>query len=65
MVQFFDDRGPCQMETSPVICRASQWTGFYIIGTSVVRELIQKKFDFEFRVNILNVNFLKNILFAS
>ena len=27
------------METSPLICRANQWTGFYTIGTLVMKEL--------------------------
>ena len=27
------------METSPLICRANQWIGFYIIGTFVTKEL--------------------------
>ena len=27
------------METGPLICRASQWTGFYMIGTTVMKEL--------------------------
>ena len=27
------------METSPLICRANQWAGFYMIGTSVMKEL--------------------------
>ena len=27
------------MEVSPLICRAKQWTGFYMIGTSVMKEL--------------------------
>ena len=27
------------METSPLICRANQWTGFYMIGTFVIKEL--------------------------
>ena len=27
------------METSPLICCANQWTGFYIIGTSAMKEL--------------------------
>ena len=27
------------METSPLICRVNQWTGFYMIGTSVMKEL--------------------------
>ena len=28
------------MEISPLICFANQWTGFYMIGTSVMKELI-------------------------
>ena len=28
------------METSPLICRANQWTGFYMTGTSILKELI-------------------------
>ena len=31
--------GPYPTETSQVICRANQWTGFYMIGTSVMKEL--------------------------
>ena len=27
------------METSPLIWRASQWTDFYMIGTSIIKEL--------------------------
>ena len=27
------------METSPLICGANQWTGFYIITASVMKEL--------------------------
>ena len=33
------DRGLCYIETSPLICRANQWTGFYMIRTSVMKEL--------------------------
>ena len=28
------------METSPLICRANQWTGFYMISASVMKGLI-------------------------
>ena len=28
-----------QVETNPLICSANQWTGFYMIGTSVMKEL--------------------------
>ena len=27
------------MEISPLICSADQWTGFYMIGTSILKEL--------------------------
>ena len=27
------------METSPLICSSNQWTGFYMIGPSVMKEL--------------------------
>ena len=37
--QVFSDRGPYRIETSPLICRADQWTGFYMIGISVMKEL--------------------------
>ena len=28
------------METRPLICSASQWTGFYMTGTSVIKVLM-------------------------
>ena len=37
------------METSSLICSANQWTGFYITGTSDIKELIQ--FTDLFKVN--------------
>ena len=27
------------IETKPLICRANQWIGFYMIGTSIMKEL--------------------------
>ena len=35
----FNDRGSCCIETSPLICSKNQWTGFCIIGTSVMKDL--------------------------
>ena len=32
--------GPYHKETSTMICRANQWTGFYIIRNSTMKELI-------------------------
>ena len=38
-VKLFHDGGPYHIETSPLICSANQWSGFYMIGTSVMKEL--------------------------
>ena len=37
--QLFYDEGLYHIETSPSIYRANQWTGFYMIGVSVMKEL--------------------------
>ena len=36
----FHDLGPYHIETSPLICTGNQWTGFYMIETFVMKELI-------------------------
>ena len=36
---FFHDGGRYRIETSPLICRANQWTDFYMIMASVMKEL--------------------------
>ena len=35
----FYDGGPYRTKTSPLIFRANEWTGFYIIETSIMKEL--------------------------
>ena len=35
--------GSYHIETSPLICRSNQWSGFYMTETSVMRELIMKE----------------------
>ena len=35
----FHDAGPYHIETSPLIWRVNQWTGFYIVGASVMKDL--------------------------
>ena len=35
--QLFHDGGPYHIENSPLISQANQWTGFYMIGTSVMK----------------------------
>ena len=37
--EFFHGGGPYRIETGPFICSANQWTGFYKIGTSVMKKL--------------------------
>ena len=32
-------RGPYHIETNSSICKANQWTGFYMIRTSVMKKL--------------------------
>ena len=36
---FFDDGGPYHIETIPLIRHANQWTSFYMIGTTVMKQL--------------------------
>ena len=37
-VQLFHDGVPYHIETSSLIFRANQWTGFYMIGNSVMKQ---------------------------
>ena len=39
-IWLFHDGGPYHIETSPLICSPNQWTGFYMIGTSVMKKCI-------------------------
>ena len=36
----FHDGGPYHKETSPLICSAIRWTGFYMIRASVMKKLM-------------------------
>ena len=38
-LQLCHDRGSYHIESSPLICSESQWTGFYMIGTFFMKEL--------------------------
>ena len=38
-LKLFHDGGCYHIETSPLICGANQWTGFYMITASIVKEL--------------------------
>ena len=50
----FHDRGPYHIEASPLICPANLWISFYIIETSVIKEIIVN-FDY---IQLLNLVFL-------
>ena len=39
MLELFHDGDRYHIETSPLICSANQWTGFYMITASVMKEL--------------------------
>ena len=40
----FHDGGPYHIEASSLICGANQWTGFYMMGISAMKELISKMY---------------------
>ena len=39
LIELFQDGGRYHIETSPLICFANQWTGFYMISATVMKEL--------------------------
>ena len=39
LLLIFHDGGPYHIKASSLICSANQWTGFYMVGTSVKKEL--------------------------
>ena len=39
LIEPFHDGGRYHIETSPLICFANQWTGFYMISASVMKGL--------------------------
>ena len=38
LLLIFHDGGPYHIKASSLICSANQWTGFYMVGTSVMKE---------------------------
>ena len=48
LICFFHHGGSDHIETSPLICRVNQWTGFYMIGTSVMKEVRSPRYFPEF-----------------
>ena len=52
--KLFHDRGPCHIETSLLIFGSNKWTGFHIIGTSVMKELKSKKDQGKFLIENKN-----------
>ena len=47
------------METSPVICSANQWTGFYMITASLMKELRKRHVGIILLLQNLLLNFEK------
>ena len=41
-LKLFHGGGPYHIETSPLIYRSDRWTGFYMIGSSVMKDLTVK-----------------------
>ena len=39
MNELLHDGSPHYIETSPLICKANQWSGFYMVRASVMKEL--------------------------
>ena len=60
----FHDGSPYYVETSTLICRANQWTGFYIIGTSVIKEwkksLFHENAQWKYYLLVTWINFKLN-----
>ena len=52
----FHDGRHYHVETSSLICRANQWTGFYMIGTSVMKEL-KKHFTISSHDKLFHMNY--------
>ena len=61
----FHGGGPCHIETSPLICWANQWTGFYMVGITVMKELIHPIFLLNLQLSITRGEFrlLQNHLY--
>ena len=55
-VSLFHDRCLYHIKTSPLICIANQYTGFNMIGTSVMKELVLE-------ACLFIINCVKNILY--
>ena len=62
--------GPNHMETSSLICRANQWTGFYMIGTTFMKELeeIETSLNVEnfmvfYNQNVNTIKFLCKLIY--
>ena len=51
MVKLYHDGGFYHIETSPLICRANQWTGSYMMRPSFMKELKYKKMNISRKEN--------------
>ena len=55
-IYLFHDRGRYHIETSPLICSANQWTGFYMITAPVMKEIRKINFPSRLPCNLQYLN---------
>ena len=55
-IKFFHDGGPYHIETSPLICSANQWTGFYIYNNDPRHERVNRIFTEYYIIENVNIN---------
>ena len=67
--ELFHDGGRYHTETSPLICGANKWTGFYMITASVMKELNKKTVKYNYPVarleDLLESMYLAATLFVT
>ena len=53
IAKLFHDGGRYHIETSPLICEGNQWTGFYMVTPSFMKELINETLNCFFYSRVL------------
>ena len=51
LFKHFYDGGPCDIESSSLICSLNQWTGFHMIGIFIVKELRRMLYCYNFEIS--------------
>ena len=66
-LSIFHDGSSYHIETSPLVCCANQWTGFYMIGTPIKKEIILCDISICFRsfqYSYFTITFLEKLLLS-